>query len=233
MYDPLDAEPAAEATQMAPTVTAPPPSPAKRDSAVVDGYAWSEEPDEPIEEPAPYPADDYYDDPFAAAALPARAVDRRRPRHRLPRLALGLGVALAVTGVVGVTYSLGHESPDPAPPQPEQDGVVTSTLPATTTTHPPAPTTTRPVAPPPPTTTAPPPEPTTTEAPRTTAAPPRSTAPSTTVAPSTTAPPPAAESPSPTEPAPAETPSPTVSMTTEYLRIPLVPVPIPITVPQP
>ncbi|WP_409436104.1 hypothetical protein [Mycobacterium sp. SMC-14] len=241
MYDPHDDEAtreaeAVDATDMAPTVMSAPGS-----GAVVDAFAWSQEDGSAGAEPVPYVEDPYYDQDLSTGrrptvSVPAAPVPGRRAPSRLPRLALGVGIVVALIAVAGALYSLARSQDDEAPVAPETSAVVPPTPtpsappqpsapappPVATTSPPPPPSTT---APPPTTTTAPPTTTTTT-----TTAPPTTTT-TTTAAPSTTTtttvPPTTSEPPSTTVP-----PATTVPMTTEYLHIPLVPIPIPITVPQ-
>lgn len=239
MYDPQDDEAtreaeAVDATDMAPTVMSAP------GSGVVDAFAWSQEDGSAGAEPVPYVEAPYYDQDLSTGrrptvSVPAAPIPGRRAPSRLPRLALVVGVVVALIAVAGAIYSLTRGQDDETPVAPETSAVVrptptrsappqpsslapppvatTSTPPPVTTTEPPPTTTTAP----PTTTTTVPPTSTTTTAPPTT----------TTTPPTTTVPPTTTEPPSTTVP-----PTTTVPMTTEYLRIPLVPIPIPITVPE-
>lgn len=234
MYDPQDDEAtreaeAVDATDMSPTVMSAPGS-----GAVVDALAWSQEDGSAGAEPVPYVEDPYDHDLGTGrrptVVVPAATVPGRRAPSRLPRIALGFGILVALVAVIGAIYSLtrGH---DEAPVAPETSSVL-----------PPAPSPSAPPPPPPPvaTTSAVPPPVTTTEPPPTTTTVPPTTTTTTTTAPptttTTTAPPTTTTTTAPpTTTAPsssAEPPTTTVPMTTEYLTIPFVPVPIPITVPQ-
>ena len=226
-----------DATEMAPTV------PTSAGTGVVDAYAWSQEDGSAGAEPVPY-VEDFYDQPPVtgrrpAAVLPPVPVPGRRHPSQLPRFALGIGILVALIAVAGALYSLTRAVDDDTPVQPETSAVVPPLPPssALSPTEPPAPSAPAPppvattVPPPVETSTAPPPTTTTTTEPPTTTAPPTTTtAPPTTT---TTEPPTTTAPPSTTEPPPTtEPPTSTVQMTTEYLRIPLVPIPIPITVPE-
>lgn len=251
MYDPQDdpyadeatreAE-AVDATDMAPTVMSAPGS-----GAVVDAFAWSQEDGSAGAEPVPYvpeAEDPYYGQDLGTGrrptvAVPAAPIPGRRAPSGLPRAALIVGVVAALIAVAGAIYSLTRGQDDDAPVAPETSAVVTPTPTPSAEPQPsspvPPPVATTTSAPPPVTTTEPPPTTTTTEAPTSTAttttAPPTTTTttapPTTTTVTTTTVPPTSSEPPTTTVP-----PTSTVQMTTEYLRIPLVPVPIPITVPQ-
>lgn len=227
MYDPNDRRGAAEPTELAPAVTqaAPTADIGAAGSAVVDDFAWSQEEPGGADPPVPF-AEDPYDGYLSALGRIPVAVPppgRPRPAGGIPRTVFRLAALVAMIAVAGAAYSLLRSSGGDAPTVPS---IPTSTAPA-----PPPVTQQRTTQAPPTTTTAPPPtatqQPTTTRPPvttqqPTTTAPPTATAPPTTEAPVTTA---ATEVQPPTPP--------TIAMTTEYLRIPLVPIPIPITVPQP
>ncbi len=240
MYDPQDDEAtreaeAVDATNMAPTVMSAPGS-----GAVVDAFAWSQEDGSAGAEPVPYVENPYFDQDLSTGrrptvSVPAAPIPGRRAPSRLPRLALVIGVVVALIAVAGAIYSLTRSQDDETPVAPETSAVVPTPTPSVapqpsspapppvaTTSVPPPVTTTEP----PPTTTTAPPTTTTTVPPTTTTttAPPTTT---TTTPPTTTVPPTTTEPPSTTVP-----PTTTVPMTTEYLRIPLVPIPIPITVPE-
>ncbi|BBZ25401.1 hypothetical protein [Mycolicibacter hiberniae] len=246
MPDPQDDEAtreahAVDATDMAPTVMSTPES-----GAVVGALAWSQEDGSAGAEPVPY-VDDFYEHDLGTGrrptvVVPAAPAPAPQAPSRLPRIALGVGILVALIAVAGALASLlgsHHDTtpvtpessavaPPSAPPQPSAPApppvATTSVAPPPTTSVAPPPTTTAPATT---TTTAPPTTTTTTNPPTTTTttAPPTTT---TTTAPPTTTVPPTSEPPTTTV-APTAT---TVPMTTEYLRIPLVPVPIPITVPQ-
>ncbi|WP_409428035.1 hypothetical protein [Mycobacterium sp. SMC-11] len=244
MYDPQadDATQEAEAigaTVMAPTV------PPDAGSGVVDAFAWSQEDGSAGAEPVPYvpfAEDPYYEQDLSTGrrptvSVPAAPIPGRRAPSRLPRLALGLGIVVALIAVAGALYSLTRGQDDETPVVPETSAVVPpaptpSAPPQTSAPAPPPVATTS--TPPPQTTTAPPPTTTTAPPTTTTTTPPTSTTTTTTAPPTTTTTPPTTTVPPTTSEPPSTTvpPTTTVPMTTEYLHIPLVPIPIPITVPQ-
>ncbi|BBY33961.1 hypothetical protein [Mycolicibacter minnesotensis] len=233
MYDPQDDEAtreaeAVDATDMAPTVMSSPGS-----GAVVDALAWSQEDGSAGAEPVPYVEDPYdYDlgtGRRPTVVVPAATVPGRRAPSRLPRIALGFGILVALVAVAGALYSL-TRSHDEAPVAPETSSVLPPAPSPSAPPPPPPPVATTSVVPPPVTTTEPPPT-TTTAPPTTTTTQPPTTTTTTTTAPpttTTTTAPPTTTVPSSS----AEPPTTTTPMTTEYLTIPFVPVPIPITVPQ-
>ncbi|MGB3334069.1 MAG: hypothetical protein WBA79_14790, partial [Mycobacterium sp.] len=148
MYDPHDDEAtreaeAVDATDMAPTVMSAPGS-----GAVVDAFAWSQEDGSAGAEPVPYVEDPYYDQDLSTGrrptvSVPAAPVPGRRAPSRLPRLALAVGIVVALIAVAGAIYSLARSQDDETPVAPETSAVV-----------PPTPT---PSAPPQPSAPAPPP----------------------------------------------------------------------------
>lgn len=200
--------------------------------------AWSQEESHPFDEPVPFtgmPYDDVGTDtrPPSRPVPPHRPATGRRP-NRLPQLVLGLAGLMAASGVVGVAYTVMGTAHETAPTQPANSVTVPVAPPSAAPPEP------APVAPPPivasstnppepappPVTTTQPPVPTTTTAqptPTTTTAPPTTTTTTTTTttAPTTTSEPPTTST--------ATTTS--APMRTEYLTIPLVPIPIPIQVP--
>ena len=211
--------------------------------------AWSEDDGNSLE-PVPYSGDLYGSGP---TVRPARygpdyepPDDEPRGRYHVPRLILGLTALAAMVAIGGVAYNLTSavkpqppaptSSPTMAPPAPPPPVSIApspslppppSLLPSVSPEPPPPPPSAEPPPPPEPPLAPPPPPPvmTTYQPP-----PPVQTTPSTTTPPpmtTTTTPPP---SPSPSD-TPADTSS-SVPMTTEYLTLPLVPVPIPIKVPQ-
>jgi len=171
-------------------------------------------------------------------------------RIRLSQLIIGMCAVVAMTSIGGVAYTLSgienHQAPTvaplpappvsslaprPAPPPPTQVPAPPSAAPVPSPAPPPPP----PPSPPPPAppapvivTTAPPPVVTTRHpAPPVTTQPPP---PPTTTAMSTPPPPPSTTTPPPTAQAPT-TPTTTVPMTTQWIHVPLLPVPIPVPVP--
>ena len=179
--------------------------------------------------------------------------DRPWRRLRLSQLIIGMSALVAMTAIGGVAYTLTGIENRQAPPAPS-----VAPLPA----PPASPLVPRPVAPPPPTAVPPPPPPSAAPVPSpappppepppspppppppvvvTTQAPPvwtpRHTAPPSTQPPTTTAmttppPPPSTTTETPPTPSTTTTTTTTVPMTTEWIHVPLLPVPIPIQVPQ-
>jgi hypothetical protein len=216
-------------------------------SSTLRKLAWSEA-DDIGNEPVFYSGEPYgrygNDDDDRGVAPPSRYFPKaeepirgRSPRgFRVPGFVIGLLALIAMAAVGGVAYSLmgatGRQAPPaPAtstavpppvsspPPSPSPPPPAPSAEPSPSVEPPPPPSSTEPPPPPPPVTTTYAPPPTTTQAP------PTSTQPTTT----TTTPPTTTTT---TPPPTSSTPTTTVPMTTEYLRLPMVPVPIPIQVPQ-
>ncbi len=166
-------------------------------------------------------------------------------RLRLSQLIIGMSALVAMTAIGGVAYTLtGIENrqappvPSVAPP-PVHPQVPRQVPPPPTAVPPPPAAAPVPSPAPPPPPEPPPPAPPPPPVVVTTVPPPvytpRHTAPPTTQAPTmtttpTTTPPPPTTTPTTTEPTTTTT---TVPMTTEWIRIPLVPVPIPVPVPKP
>jgi hypothetical protein len=200
-----------------------------------------------------------YNDDGACFSMRLNVIDRPKEppwrRFRLSQVLIGLCAAVAMTAVGGVAITLtaieSRHTPHQAPIVPSVAPLPTSPdakLPAAIPTSPPPPSPLPPppsevpapsaaapssvaIPPPPPPEPPPPPPPptmtTTRPAPVTTTRPPttaQTTTPLTTAPPSSTEPPSAAESPATSE-------SPSVKMTTQWLHVPLIPVPIPIQVP--
>ncbi len=174
--------------------------------------------------------------------------DRPRLRLRLSQLIVGMSALVAMTAIGGVAYTLtgieNRQAP-PAPsvaplPAPPASPLVPRTVAPPPPTAVPPPPSAAPVPspappPPPPPPSPPPPSPpvvVTTQAPPVYT--PRHTAPPSTQPPTTTAmttPPPPPTTTTETTPTPTTTTT-TVPMTTEWIRVPLLPVPIPVQVPQ-
>lgn len=245
-------EAAGEATAMAAAMTATAFLPGNRgagagaDSSVVDGLAWSEEDGGTGNEPVPFTREPYDDGPVPgrrpAPAPPPRHPVERRSRDRLPRLTLGLGLAalVAMIAIAGAVYTLTGTSRDTLPAPPDGGTAVPPPVPVSAPLLP-APPPASPAPAPNPDNVAPPPPVTTTDQPTATTTVPQSTtttttAMTTTTTTTTTTPPTTTTTgPPTTTTAPLTTTAPstaTVPMTTEYLRLPLVPVPIPIQVPE-
>ncbi len=210
--------------------------------------AWSQT-EFPGDVPVRFAGDSYNEDGPACWSMRLNMIEppkeRPRLRIRVSRLLIALSAVVAMTAMGGVAYTLaGEESretpvvptvapvpapppsalvPSPVPPQPTA-ALVPSTVPP-----PPAPSSPPPPPPPPVVeTTAPPPVLTTTTVlpttrPRiTTTTPPQLT---------TTTPPPLTTTTTTSPPAAMTTT--TVPMTTEWIHVPLIPLPIPIRVPAP
>lgn len=184
------------------------------DEALTDReLAWSQT-DDPGDLRMRFGGETYDEDGPAGWSMRLNVIDpprERRPwrRLRISQLIIGMSAVVAMTAVGGVAYTLTGIENRQAPPAPS----VAPPPPVVVTTAPPAPVyTPRHTAPP--TTTAPP-QPTVT-----TTVPPSPTA-------TTTSPPP----PTSEEPVTTSTTT-TVPMTTEWIHVPLLPVPIPIQVPQ-
>ncbi len=206
--------------------------------------AWSEDDGASID-PVPYIGDSYGG---GTVARPVRygpdpeppAEAPRGRRYRIPRLFLGLSALAAMMAIGGVAYHLTSTVEPKAPTQPSSPTMApppppTSVAPSPSPLPPPgvaptaasspelAPPPSSPEPPPPTPSPQPPPSPlatTTNQAP----------ASATTTQP-TTSPPTTTTTSQPPTTSPADT-STSVPMTTEYLTLPLVPVPIPIQVPQ-
>ncbi|KAB7758893.1 Hsp70 family protein [Mycolicibacterium mucogenicum] len=205
--------------------------------------AWSEDSDGGGDL-LPYTGDDVFGDTTTTRAIaqyvpPAGAVatEPSKAWQRLPLVVFGVAIFAAIAAVGGVTIALTgdrkpvappttpppslSESPTPPPPAPPAEPPPPSTVTVTNEVPAPPPPQPSPTYQPPVTHTPAPTHTTTTHAPTTT--PP----PVTTTATTTEAPPP------PPPPSTTETPtSTTPTMTTSYIRLPFVPVPIPIQVPK-
>ena len=210
-------------------------------SATFRALAWSQE--EAGDEPVPYTGENPYqltdsDLRPSVQYVPATGPifeEPRRPWHRMAQLVIGVAAVIAIIAVGGVAYALtsatdstkateesGVEPPEPKPPEPKPPEP-----------EPPSPPKESPEPQPPPpeppsevvTSEAPPPTPTTTEPPTTT------TRTTTTTSPTTTTTSPTTTTTTSTTTTTTTTTSTTPSMTTSYIRVPFVPVPVPIQVP--
>jgi actin-like ATPase involved in cell morphogenesis len=207
------------------------------DSATFRQLAWSQD-DEGPGDPVPYMGEDYGAETSITRAVSQYVpptgpigVDEPRAWQRLPQFVFGLAAVAALVAVGGVAIALTSSVGSSPPPSPSKPPVTATPLSSSLPPPPP---------PPPPTTEAPqsivtvtseappppPPETVTVERPaptHTTTV--TTTQPTTTTTTTTTTPPP----PPPTTETTTTPPSPT--MTTSYITVPFVPVPIPIQVP--
>ena len=210
------------------------------DSSTFRALAWSQD-DETVGDPTPYTGEDPYRDPYADSGT-TRVVAQYHPRHddeprswlRLPQLLVGVAAVVALVAVGGVAIALTSATDETRP---------TPTTAPVTATSPPAP---------PPTSIEPPPPPPSTEAPAqnvvtVTSQPPPPPPPAstetvtverpvttTTTQPTTTTTTPTTTTTTTTPPTTTTTTTTTSSaptMTTSYITVPFVPVPIPIQVP--
>ncbi|KAA0102505.1 molecular chaperone [Mycolicibacterium sp. P1-18] len=210
------------------------------DSSTFRALAWSQD-DDTVGDPTPYTGEDPYADPYADSGT-TRVVAQYHPRQddeprswlRLPQLLVGAAAVVALVAVGGVAIAL-TSATDETRPTP-------TTVPVTATSPPaPPPTSIEPPPPPPSTeppaqnavtaTSQPPPPPpppstetVTVERPVTTT----TTQPTTTT---TTTPTTTTTTPTTTTTTTTTTTSSTPTMTTSYITVPFVPVPIPIQVP--
>jgi actin-like ATPase involved in cell morphogenesis len=198
-------------------------------SSTLRELAWSQV-DDTGDEPLLY-AGEPYDDEGSAPPSEYLPTTQERPQTRFhwPHLLAGFAALIALVAVGGVAYTLtsttSHRTPPtstavPLPP--------VSSAPPSPASPPPSPASPPPsaaptpsIAPPPPSSAAPPPA-TTSQPPSTTTTEQPTTTTTATTTTTTTSPPPTT----------TPTTKTTVPMTTDYLTIPLVPVPIPIQVPQ-
>lgn len=219
-------------------------------SSTFRALAWSQD-DDALGDPVPYDGPEQYDrpdqydrpnpyasNPYALNESGARprieympstgmVEAPRRPWYRVPQLAVGVAALIALVAVGGVAYTLTTDStttkptPSTVAPPPVLSTSATPPPPppsiVTVTSEAPPP----PLPPPPETVTAPPPPPVTEYITPTTTT---TTTPTTTTTTTTTT------EPTTTEPTTTTTTT-RQPMTTTYIRIPLVPVPIPIQVP--
>jgi actin-like ATPase involved in cell morphogenesis len=207
-------------------------------SATFRALAWSQD-DDTADDVVPYTGD-VYDTGGTAARPSVQYVPATEPIeeprstfNRLPQLVFGLAAVVAVVAVGGVAVALTSASDSTKSTEPP----ITATSVGPTSVAPPPSTpppvqtvtvTSEPPPPPPPTTTVPPPvthivtmTPTTTEPTTTT----------TTITTTTTTTSPTTTTTTPTTTETTTTTTTTPSMTTSYITVPFVPVPIPIQVP--
>lgn len=199
------------------------------DSSTFRALAWSQD-DDTVGDPAPYTGEDPYADSGTARAVAQyhpRQDDEPRSWQRLPQLIFGIAAVVALVAVGGVAVAL-TSTTDETQPTP-------STAPVTATSPPAPPPTSIEPPPPPPATEAPPQNvvTVTSEAPPPPPPPPPSTetvtvAPPVTTTATTTQPTTTTTTPTTTT---TTTTSSTPTMTTSYITVPFVPVPIPIQVP--
>jgi len=214
------------------------PLPDEPGSATFRALAWSQE--EAGEEPVPYTGENPYritdtDLRPSVQYLPATGPIFEEPRrrwHRVAQLAIGLAAVIAIITVGGVAYALTSttestkatkesgveppKQPEPEPPSPPKQEIPKP--PSPPALEPPSVETVTSEAPPPP-------PPTTTQPPITT------TRTTTTTSPTTTTTSPTTTTTTMTTTTTTTTTSTTPSMTTSYIRVPFVPVPVPIQVP--
>ena len=223
------------------------------DSATFRALAWSQD-DDTVGDPTPYTGADPYADPYAArhddpyladtsttrvvAQYVPRDDDRRRAWHRLPQLAFGVAAVIALVAVGGVAIALTSATDETRPAPTTAPMIVTSvpSAPPSSAAPPPPPVSTPPPenvvtqpteAPPPP----PPPstETVTVERPVTTTT--TTTQATTTTTTTTTTTPTTTPTTTTTTTTPTTTTTTEPAMTTSYITVPFVPVPIPIQVP--
>jgi hypothetical protein len=223
------------ATGVAPAALIPPVV-AGGDSAVSTTFrqlAWSQD-DDSSGDPLPYTGEDYLIDTSTTRAVsqyvpPTGPIDVDQPRawQRLPQLVFGLAAVVALVAVGGVAIALTSAVGDSSPTStPAPKSVPATATPRSSSLAPPPPpppstevvqsiVTVTSEAPPPP-----PPETVTVERPVTTTTTTQPTT-TTTTSPTTTT----------TTPTTTTTTTTTPTMTTSYITVPFVPVPIPIQVP--
>jgi actin-like ATPase involved in cell morphogenesis len=226
------------------------PLPDEPGSATFRALAWSQE--EGGDEPVPYTGENPYEiaettvRPAVEYMPPTGPVfeERRRPWHRVVGLVIGAAAVIAIVTVGGVAYALTSASEDtkaeqnssaeqPKPPEPEPQAPPKEESPKPPEPPPPPPE--PPPEPPPPSpepetvTEAPPPPPSPTPTPTTTEH--TTTTRTTTTSPTTTTTSPTTTTTSPTTTTTTTTTSTTPSMTTSWVRVPFVPVPVPVQVP--
>lgn len=226
-------------------------------TATFRALAWSQ--DQDTEDPVPYTGPDTYvrEDPYgpptgATDAVPQHVPDRGEygacddePRawQRVPQLAFGVAAAVALIAVGGVAIALTSGTDETQPSPSTAPLTATSTAPPITSEPPPPPSELPPPAaeppPAPPVTEVPPPPPETVTVERpVTTTPPTTTTTTTTTTTATTTPSTTTTTPSTTTTTTTTTTPPTTTtttttppMTTSYITVPFVPVPIPVQVP--
>ena len=225
-------------------------------SETIHQLAWSEA-DDSANEPVVYTGEPYDDDarvtPSQLFQLPKVDEPEESYRgNRLPQLVLGVAALLSMAAIGGVAFTLTSTTSHPPAPAPSSTSAVPAPPPPSSKPALPNLPSPSPVPPPPPSTApaatvappvtseAPPPPPPppvtkTYQPPPRTYQPPPSTTQQATSTTSTTPPPTTTTSSTPTTtPSPTAattTPTTSVPMTTEYLRLPFLPVPIPVQVP--
>ena len=214
--------------------------------------AWSQT-EYPGDIRVPYTPDDYDEDGHAGWSMRLNLIDEPLPvgrpwrRLRFSQLIVGLCALVAMTAIGGVAYTLASIENREAPPAPTVVPVpvppVSSLLPSpappppSVVAPPPSPEPAPSVPPPPPAPPPPPPPPVVTAEPPPVVTHPHPRPPQTTQPPSpvmttpTTTPPPPPPPPTTTPPPPPTTTTTTVPMTTQWIHVPLLPIPIPIQVP--
>jgi hypothetical protein len=211
-------------------------------TATFRALAWSQ--DQDTQDPVPYTGpdtyvrEDAYGTPTPATGAVAQQVpgrgeygaydDEPRAWQRVPQMAIGVAAAVALIAVGGVAIALTSATDETRPTPSTAPVTATSSAPPITSQIPPPPSELPPPpaepAPAPPVTEAPPPPPetVTVERPVTTTPPTTTT---TTTTPSTTT------TTTTTTPPTTTTTTTTPPMTTSYITVPFVPVPIPVQVP--
>ncbi len=213
-------------------------------SETLHQLAWSEA-DDSSNEPVLYSGEPYDDDarvtPSQLLQLPKFEPPEEPPRgNRLPQLFLGLAALVSMVAIGGVAFTLTSSTSHPPAPAPAPLSTSAVPPPALPSSNPPSPS---PLPPPPPspapsatvappvTSEAPPPPPpppvTTTYQP-----PPSTTQQATSTTPTTTTTTPTTTTSTPPPPSTTTSTTPSEVMTTTYLKLPFVPVPIPVQVPE-
>ena len=220
-------------------------------SETMHQLAWSEA-DDSADEPVVYTGEPYDDDarstPSQLLQLPKiEPPEEPRGGSRLPQLFLGVAALVSMVAIGGVAFSLTSSTSHPAPPAPAPTST-SAAPPPPPSSNPPSPSlpSPSPLPPPPPssepsavvappvTSEAPPPPPPPPPVTRTYQPPPSTTQQATSTTPTTTATTPTTTPTTAPPPPPSTTvsTSPSEVMTTTYLKLPFVPVPIPVQVPE-